>query len=185
MRYYKGLLTAMSNPKATLTGVQKTFSVDDIIVSKTDKVGRMTYANHVFMGLAGYTEEELLGQPHSIIRHPAMPRAVFKLLWDVIESGSEIFAYVLNRSKNGDEYWVFAHVTPSLDERGAIIGYHSSRRSPRPAAVAKIKPVYDLVLAEERRHSDSKAGLEASFRLVLDLIRQSGFDSYDQFVFSL
>jgi PAS domain S-box-containing protein len=97
-----------------LTGVERTFVENEIIVSKTDLKGRITYANDVFIKLAGFTETELLGQPHSIIRHPEMPRCVFKLLWDTIAEGGEIFAYVVNRSKNGDHYWVFAHVTPTV-----------------------------------------------------------------------
>lgn len=168
-----------------LTGVERTFHSDELIVSKTDRVGKITYANDVFLSLAGYTEEELLGQPHSIIRHPDMPRAVFKLLWDTIESGEEIFAYVVNRAKNGDHYWVFAHVTPNLDMGGNIIGYHSSRRSPRSEAVAKVKPLYEAVLAEERRHADRKRGLEASFAMLVGAVGKSGFDAYDRFVLSL
>jgi PAS domain S-box-containing protein len=86
------------------------FTEDDIIVSKTDLKGRITYANQSFCQMAGYTEAEMLGQPHSIIRHPDMPRAVFKLLWDTVLEGREIFAYVKNMAKNGNFYWVFADV---------------------------------------------------------------------------
>ncbi len=68
----------------------------------------------MFLTIAGYTEREVLGQPHSMIRHPDMPRGVFALLWETIASGSEIFAYVVNLAKNGDHYWVFAHVTPTF-----------------------------------------------------------------------
>ncbi|MEI6559818.1 MAG: PAS domain-containing protein [Rhodospirillaceae bacterium] len=168
-----------------LTGVERTFHPDELIVSKTDPTGKITYANDVFITLAGYTEEELLGQPHSIIRHPEMPRAVFKLLWDTIESGAEIFAYVVNRARNGDHYWVFAHVTPNLDAAGTIIGYHSSRRVPRREAIAKVKPLYDAVLAEERRHGDRRLGLERSFAMLVDAVGRSGFESYDRFVLGL
>ena len=115
----------------SLTGVERTFGTDEIIVSKTDTKGRIIYANEVFLRLAGFSEREIIGQPHSIIRHPAMPRCVFKLLWDTISSGKECFAYVLNRSKNGDHYWVLAHVTPTFDSKGTIVSYHSNRRNPR------------------------------------------------------
>ena len=168
-----------------LTGVERTFGADELIVSKTDPKGRITYGNAVFYGLSGYTEDELLGQPHSTIRHPQMPRAVFKLLWDTIGSGSEIFAYVVNRAKNGDHYWVFAHVTPNFDSRGAIVGYHSSRRRPRAEALAKIRPLYERVLAEEKRHADGRAGLAASFRMLCESVERAGFDGYDRFVLSL
>ena len=80
----------MYQPRPQPTGVERTFDREEIIVSKTDLTGNITYANDVFIRMAGYTEEELLGAPHSIIRHPDMPRAVFQLLWDTIGSGEEI-----------------------------------------------------------------------------------------------
>ena len=90
------------------------FDENEIIVSKTDTRGRITYANDVFSRVSRFGVAELLGAPHSIIRHPDMPRCVFKLLWDTIQAKQEIFAYVVNMAKNGDHYWVFAHVTPSF-----------------------------------------------------------------------
>lgn len=87
-----------------VTGKEVFFKPEEIIVSKTDLKGRITYANRVFLDISGFTEAELLGKPHSILRHPEMPRCVFKLLWDTIQNGSEIFAYVINRCKNGDHY---------------------------------------------------------------------------------
>jgi PAS domain S-box len=128
----------MARSGVNLTGVERTFGTDEIIVSKTDPKGRIIYANEVFLRLAGYAESEIIGQPHSIIRHPDMPRCVFKLLWDTVQSGNEIFAYVVNRSKNGDHYWVLAHVTPTFDGQGnmsAIIPTAAARaanRWPRP-----------------------------------------------------
>jgi PAS domain S-box-containing protein len=82
----------MTAVAVTPSGVERTFGEDEIIVSKTDVKGRITYANQVFLRVAGYTERELLGQPHNIIRHPDMPRCVFKLLWDTLEAKREIFA---------------------------------------------------------------------------------------------
>jgi PAS domain S-box-containing protein len=170
--------------ETSLTGVERTFRDDEIIVSKTDLKGRMTYCNDVFLRLASYSEAELIGQPHSLIRHPHMPRCVFKLLWDTIAEGKEIFAYVVNRSRNGDHYWVFAHVTPDLDEQGAIVGYHSNRRTAESKARAVIEPLYAALLAEEGRHGDRKAGLTASTQMLLNVLGEKGV-SYDQFVLSL
>lgn len=166
------------------TGREVRFGDNEIIVSKTDLKGKLTYANSVFQRISGYTEAELLGQPHNILRHPAMPAVVFKVLWDTIQEGREIFAYVLNQAKNGDEYWVFAHVTPSFDHSGRVIGYHSNRRVPYPDALEKVKPLYAKLLAEERRHTNLHAGMEASGRLLADVLKQSGM-TYDEFVFSL
>lgn len=167
-----------------LSGQETVFGEDEIIVSKTDVRGRITYANDVFIKVSGYTEEELLNQPHSIVRHPAMPRCVFKLLWDTLESGQEIFAYVNNRAKNGNNYWVFAHVTPWFDAQGTIAGYHSFRRVPKREAVAAVEPIYRQLLDIENRNADSKQGMAESFAAVLALLKQQNI-SYDRFVLSL
>lgn len=174
----------MARPPTSLTGVERTFGDDEIIVSKTDLRGKITYANQVFLRVAQYTEEEVLGQPHNIIRHPDMPACVFKLLWDTIQDGREIFAYVVNRTKNGDHYWVFAHVTPSFDEHDKIIGYHSSRRSPDRKVVAQVKGIYELLLNEEKKHSNHKEAMAASTSLLMAHLEELGM-GYDEFMFSL
>ena len=117
----------MSRPKATPSGQESPFGADEIIVSKTDPKGRITYANDVFLRVSHYREAEVMGQPHNLIRHPDMPHSIFKFMWQTIQGGEEIFAYVLNMARNGDHYWVFAHVTPSFDALGGIAGYHSNR----------------------------------------------------------
>ena len=113
------------------TGKEVFFPAGELIVSKTDLKGRITYANSTFCHIAGYSEAELLGQPHSIIRHPDMPRAVFRLVWDTIAAGREIFGYVKNMARSGDHYWVFAHVTPSFDAQGNIVAL-GQRQPQRP-----------------------------------------------------
>ena len=172
--------------RRTPTGREITFSTNDLIVSKTDIKGRLTYVNEVFTAIAGYKESELIGQPHSIIRHPEMPRCVFKLLWEHIQSGKEIFAYVNNMAFNGDHYWVFAHVTPSLDADNNIIGYHSSRRVPEKSAVNIVAPLYKTLLAEEHRHGENhKAGLDASYQMLLKTVSDSAHKTYDRFIFAI
>ncbi len=124
---------------------------DDFIVSKTDLKGRITYANRIFMKMAGYNESELLGTQHNILRHPDMPRGVFLLLWDMIESGEECFAYVKNLCKNGDHYWVFANVTVDYDSQGNPIGYFSVRRKPSRRAIEAITPIYEEMMRIEEQ----------------------------------
>lgn len=161
------------------------FPEDEIIVSKTDTKGRITYANQTFCDVAGYSEAELLGQPHSIIRHPDMPRAVFKLLWDTLFEGREIFAYVKNMTKSGDYYWVLAHATPSFDKNRNIVGFHSSRRVPKRSVVENvIVPLYASILKEERQHQNGQQALAASFDFVVNFL-QSRNTSYDALIFSL
>jgi PAS domain S-box-containing protein len=174
----------MHRPRPRPTGVERTFDEDEIIVSKTDLTGKITYANDVFLRVSGYAEHEILGQPHSLIRHPEMPRAVFKLLWDTLGTGREIFAYVNNLACNGDNYWVLAHVTPSVGRDGRVVGYHSNRRVPDRAAVAVVDGLYAQLREEERRHADRATGLDRSAALLARALADRGL-AYDEFVFSL
>lgn len=165
------------------TGVERTFGTDEIIVSKTDPQGRITYANSVFCRVSGYSEEELLGAPHSIVRHPDMPRIVFKVLWDTIAAGQEIFAYVNNLAADGASYWVHAHITPSY-RNGRIVGYHSNRRSPDRSAVTEVSAVYAALVAEERRHTRPADAMAASGALLTRALADRG-QTYDEFVWTL
>lgn len=168
-----------------LTGNERTFSENSFLVSKTDTKGRITYVNRVFIDVSGYTEKELLGRPHNLIRHPHMPRCVFKLFWDTIASGQEMFAYIVNLCKNGDHYWVFAHVTPSFDSNGNVCGYHSNRRvSDRSVVQTVITPLYKTLREEEARHASSKDGMAAAGALLQDHVRKKGM-SYEQYVLAL
>jgi PAS domain S-box-containing protein len=174
----------MREPSIVPTTVERFFPEDEIIVSKTDLKGHVTYANETFLKIAGYTEEEILGKAHSIIRHPDMPRCVFKLLWDTIQGGNEIFAYVKNMAKTGDYYWVFAHVTPTFDESGRIVGYHSSRRVPDRGQVELFTGIYAQLLQEEKRYPDWRTGMEAAGKMLLEMIASKGME-YEEFIFSV
>ena len=175
---------SVSTQRATPTNRESPFDENEIIVSKTDPRGRITYANDVFARVSQYSIAELLGAPHSIVRHPEMPRCVFKLLWDTIESKQEIFAYVLNMAKNGDSYWVFAHVTPSYGSGGDIVGYHSNRRKPDRPQIDKIAVLYRKLLTIEQQATDRKQGMLQAFDHLVAELGQQGI-SYDEFVFSL
>ena len=157
---------------------------NDLIVTKTNAKGWITYTNRFGAEIAEYRPEELVGQPHSIIRSAAMPRCIFKLLWDRIGSGREIFAYVVNRTKNDNHYWVLAHVTPSFDGEGQIAGFHSNRRKPHQSALDAVKPLYAALLEEEQRHDNRKQGLAASTAMLDKVLEKQGVD-YDEFVLSL
>lgn len=155
------------------------FQSNEFIVSKTDLTGHIIYGNNLFIQISGYTESELLSSPHNILRHPDMPKIIFKLLWERVQNGKEIFAYVKNRTKNDDFYWVFAHVTPSYNSQGNIVGYHSVRRKPSPQALSTIKTLYRSLLDAEQR-----GGVSASEALLNTHLTQSG-KTYDQFILSL
>ncbi len=161
------------------------FDIDDIIVSKTDLKGNLTYTNHLFRKIAGYSGKELIGKPHSLIRHPDMPRTVFKFLWGRLGRGQEVFAYVKNMTKTGDFYWVLAHVTPSYDETGTAIGYHSNRRVPKREILEKhISPLYGKLLEIETSQSSRKDGLNKAVA-ELDQILTAQEKSYDEFILTL
>jgi PAS domain S-box-containing protein len=172
------------SPSTAFSGREKSFAENEIIVSKTDLRGVITYVNDVFIRVSGYSERQLLGAPHNIIRHPAMPRCVFKLLWETVQQGREIFAYVLNQSKDGTGYWVFAHVTPSYDLQHRHVGYHSNRRVPHPDALVSVKEVYTALLEEEKKHSGHRAAAEAGHALLLEMLANQQTD-YAKFVFGL
>ena len=151
----------------------------EFIVSKTDLKGLITYCNETFIEMSGYSERELLGSPHNILRHEDMPKVVFKLLWERIREREGIYAYVKNKTKNGDYYWVYAYVTPSFDSSGNRIGYYSVRRAPTPKAIQAIAPIYSELLEVERR-----GGMNASEAHLNSLLQQQGV-TYEQFVFGL
>lgn len=151
----------------------------DFIVSKTDAKGIITYCNEIFMEMASYSEEELLGTNHNIIRHPDMPRVAFKLAWDLISSGKEFFGFVKNMTKNGDYYWVFANITADYDENQKIIGYTSVRRKPSQNAVNTVIPIYKQMLELEKT-----GGMEASGKFLFDFLDENNI-TYDELVISL
>jgi len=168
-----------------LTGIERFIEGDEIIVTKTDLKGKLTYANDVFRRISHVSEAECLGQPHSLIRHPDMPRCIFQMLWDHLQNGQEIFAYVVNRALNGDHYWVHAHVTPSFDESGQIIGYHSNRRLANKETLTNtIIPLYKKLLQEEQRHANRKDGMKASLQMIQDMLSEQGVE-YDEFICNL
>ncbi|MGV8996381.1 MAG: PAS domain-containing protein [Parvibaculaceae bacterium] len=166
------------------TGVESPFNDDEIIVSKTDLKGHLTYVNDVFLRVSGYSVKDLIGQPHSIIRHPDMPRCIFKLLWDTISAKGEIFAYVVNLASNGDHYWVLAHITPSFDAHGNVVGYHSNRRKTDPDKVEKIIALYADLRARENDIRNRKDGMMAAHAHFTDSLNARGV-GYDEFVLTL
>lgn len=174
----------MAAPITRPTGHERTFETDEIIVSKTDLAGVITYANRVFLRVSGFSEAELIGTSHNCIRHPDMPRAVFQLLWDTLRQGREVFAYVVNLAKNGDHYWVLAHVTPTFDATQRIVGYHSNRRVPDRSALAKVEPLYRQLREIEGQHAHRKEGIAASMAALNDTLKRAG-TTYDELVWSL
>ena len=158
---------------------EKTFKNNEIIISKTDLKGRILYCNSAFIKLSGYEEKEFLGKPHNIVRHPDMPRVVFKLLWEHVKNGKEIIAYVKNLCKDGSYYWVMAFVTPSFNENGDIVGYHSMRLSPKREAIKIISELYAKLIEIEKSQ-----GAQESEKFLEKILEEKGV-SYEEFILSL
>jgi len=156
---------------------------DDFIVSMTDLKGRITYGNRIFIEFSGYSEDELIGTQHNIVRHPDMPRAVFKLLWDKIQNREECFAYVKNMSKDGGFYWVFTNVTPVYDPDGSVTGYLSVRRKPKLSGVQTASAVYAAMLEAEKKAGPANA-IAASTKVLVDILNEKGL-SYDELVLAI
>ena len=127
------------------------FPSSQMLVSATDLTGRIEYCNPAFIAVSGYTKDELIGQPHNLIRHPDMPREAFADMWTTIRDGRPWTALVKNRRKNGDYYWVRASVTPVV-EKGAVVGYLSVRVKPAREAVRAAEALYAKI-REGNSHS--------------------------------
>lgn len=167
----------------TPTAVEKVMREDDFIVSMTDTTGRITYGNRIFIEFSGYSEAELLGIQHNIIRHPDMPRAVFSLLWSKIANREECFAYVKNMAKDGSFYWVFTNVTPTFDPAGNITGYFSVRRKPKASGIKTASEVYRLMLEAEKKAGPANA-IAASTKILVNILNEKGL-SYDELVLAI
>jgi aerotaxis receptor len=119
-----------------------------LIVSRTDTAGVITHANQAFVDMSGYERDELIGENHCILRHPDMPAAAFKDLWDTVERGEKWQGYVKNLRKDGAHYWVFATAIPNVRD-GRVVGYTSVRRKPSRSKVNECIALYARMRAEE------------------------------------
>ena len=121
---------------------------EGLIVSSTDLKGIITYANRKFCDISDYTKEELVGKNHNIVRHPDMPKAAFKEVWDTIAEGKDWTGIVKNLRKDGRYYWVYSHISPVLNE-GEITGYTAARRPASENEILEIIPIYQALLKKE------------------------------------
>ena len=142
------------------------------IVSETDEKGRITFCNDYFMEVSGYSNEELIGRSHNIVRHPDMPKVVFKLLWETISQGKNINAVVKNLAKDGRYYWIFTEFETRKDaDTGEIIGYHADRKSISKHVLEIISELYATLLEIEQ-----KEGIDASQKYLISFLKEKGDD---------
>jgi aerotaxis receptor len=171
----------MSRTRPAPHAGESPFGIDELFYSTTDPKGRILSGNAVFTRTSKYPLDEVLGQPHNIIRHPEMPRAVFRLLWEFIGSGRPIAAYVKNLAKDGSFYWVMATVVPHET------GYLSIRLKPSSPLFARVQEIYKELLALEHQveGGDSKLrdrAMDAAQARLLEILASAGFASYEAFM---
>lgn len=140
----------------------------DIVVSKGDKEGKIIYANPIFVKLSGYTQGDLLDEPHSILRHPDMPKLIFKYLWDNLQAGNDTTVFVKNLTKNGDYYWVSAHVRPATNPDGSFRNYVSTRKIMTGNAKNIIEPLYAKMVEAE-----NAGGMAESLKVLEEFLSQN------------
>jgi len=142
------------------------------IVSETDEKGKITFCNDYFLEVSGYSRDELIGKSHNIVRHPDMPKVVFKLLWETISKGKNINAVVKNMAKDGRYYWIFTEFESRVDtDTGEIIGYHAARKSISKHVLEIIESLYAKLL--EIENSD---GVDASQEYLVSFLKEHGDD---------
>lgn len=152
-------------------------STKKYIVSKTDAKGIIEYGNDYFVEISGYTESELIGKPHNIIRHPDMPRVVFKMMWDRINRGKNIMAVVKNMAKDGRYYWVVTEFEPKIDPiSNDIISHTAFRKAAPQRAIDTMEPIYQKLLEIEK-----EGGMEASEKYLRGFFEEKR-TTYDEFM---
>ena len=165
----------MKHPEAINNEIQ--LNPKKYIVSKTDPKGIIEYGNDYFVEISGYSETELIGQPHSIIRHPDMPKIVFKMMWDRINNAQNIMAVVKNLAKDGSYYWVVTEFEPKLDPiTNKIISHTAYRKAAPKAAVAAMEPIYKKLLEIEK-----EGGMQASEKYLRGYLEEKSI-SYDELI---
>ena len=146
-----------------------------VVISETDVYGRITNVNDVFCNVCGYSPEEMIGQPHSIIRHPDMPKLVFKLLWDNLKVGNNFIGVIKNLAKSGEYYWVITDFEMRRDATGNITHYIARRKSVPKAVIENyVAPLYETLLKLEK-----VGGMELSTRFFKNYLAKQGKDYID------
>jgi len=165
----------MKHPKPNQHEIQ--LNPKRYIVSKTDPKGIITYANDYFVEIVKYTESELIGQPHSIIRHPDMPKIVFKMMWDRINKAKNIMAVVKNLAKDGSYYWVITEFEPKVDPiTNEILSHTAFRKAAPQKAIDTMAPIYAKLIEIEK-----DGGMQASEKYLRGFLEENN-TTYDDFI---
>ncbi len=165
--------------KTQIKNVEAKFNIDEIFFSSTDLKGIIQAGNRVFFNVAKYEPDEMIGKPHNIVRHPDMPKTIFRLLWDYIKNKKPILAYVKNLAKDGSYYWVAALVLPIVGRDGKIKKYLSIRIKPTGKFFEIIPSLY-----KKLKEIEEKYGIDDAISFLSQELENLGFESYDHFMFA-
>ena len=161
----------MSKSQQPSINQESPFQIEELFVSRTDKRGLIEFGNEVFYRVSGYSEQQMIGSPHNIIRHEDMPKSVFKLFWQTIKQNKTIAAYVKNKAIDGRYYWVLATAFPTKE------GYLSIRLKPSSSLFEKTKSLYAEILKYEE-----EKGMDQALEYLLQTLKTLGFSNYDEFM---
>ena len=155
----------------------------DLIVSKSDAEGNITYVNPIFIKISGYTQGNLLEKPHAILRHPDMPKVIFKYLWKNIKEGKDVIAYVKNLCADGGYYWVLATVKMAKNPDGSFRNYMSTRKCITENAKATISELYKTLLELEKQ--DGEEASEHAFYAFLEDSNINDIEAFNAYMKNL
>ena len=152
------------------------FSKKKFIVSKTDTCGNILFINKNFSDISGYNEDELIGAPHNVMRHPDMPRSIFFLIWNSLQSGMAVSGVVKNLAKSGKYYWVIADFSFKRDRSGKIVSFTSFRRAAPQQVIDEIEELYATMISLEKKN-----GVKGSLGYLESFLEEKHL-SYDQYL---
>lgn len=155
------------------------FSKKKFIVSKTDLKGKILFTNKNFCEISGYTEAELVGENHNILRHPDMPKGLFFLVWQNLLAGKKVSGVVKNLTKTGQYYWVIADFEVKKDSNGNSIAFTAFRRSASQDVIDAADELYETMLSIEKKH-----GMDKSLAYLGAFLEEKGI-TYDEFITEL
>ena len=167
----RGSLTRRLCAYVVPTGEERTIPADAVLVSKTDLFGRITYISDDYLRLLGLAGEEAIGAPHSLLRHPMMPGAIFRKLWNHLRANEPFTFFLANMCASGDHFWALARVSPVHDEAGLVIGYHSDLSVPNPDCIEEIDALYERMRAVEKRCRNEAEGIAAALSVFERVLR--------------